>query len=175
MSTLIPPTTYAAAKYLGLAKQTVTQSRRQGRFPSPGPDGWDPADLDAWKASRMHDGGIRGTDTGKPTAGDLLEAKSRKIKADAIRAEHEAKIAERKLARLSGESVARKDVDGLLTHIAQRQQLILASIESELLPKFRTLPPEEWAAEWRAKEADIYEQMQKIVADWKPGDSEDEA
>jgi hypothetical protein len=139
-----------------------------GAFPQPSKDGWDAATLDAWQSMQKHDGGQQGG-TRKPVAVDLVQAKARKVHADAIRAEHEAKIAERKLARLSGESVDRKDVDGLLSHIAQRQQLVLATVESELLPKFRSLPPEEWAKEWRSKETEIYEAMQRIVDDWKPG------
>ena len=169
MTPKIPPNNSAAARYLGVSVVAVRSARRDAIFPAPSADGWDAAELDAWKASRRHDGGEQKKDTTKPLAVDLMEAKGRKIRADAIRAEHEAKIAERKLARLSGESVDRKDVDGLLSHIAQRQQLVLATVESELLPKFRSLPPEEWAKEWRSKETEIYEAMQRIVDDWKPG------
>lgn len=167
----IPATSAAAARYLGVSRQAIHQARSDGSFPAPGKDGWDTATLDAWQASRQHDGGPQGGKR-KPVAVDLVEAKARKIHADAIRAEHESKIAERKLARLCGESVDRKDVDGLLSHIAQRQQLVLATVESELLPKFRSLPPEEWAREWRSKETEIYEQMQRIVDDWKPGQTD---
>jgi hypothetical protein len=167
-------TNAAAAKYLGVSKPAITQARKSGSLPQPGPNGWSTADLDAWKACRRSDGGVQPKRTSGATPEEMLAAKQRKILADAIRAENEAELAAVKLARVRGEIVMRVSVDQLLRKIASRQKQVLVSLKSEYNPKLRQLTPDQWEAEADEFTDRMCREMQKLVAGWKP-EAEEEA
>jgi predicted DNA-binding transcriptional regulator AlpA len=164
----------AAADYLGVSRQTINKAKQGGSFPKKGPKGWQPSDLDAWKASRRTDGGLRAASTSAASPEDMLLAKQRKILADAIRAENEAELAAVKLARVRGEIVMRVSVDQLLRTIASRQKQVLIALKSELLPKLRALTASQWEAEADEFTDRMCREMQKLVAGWKP-EAEEEA
>lgn len=98
----------------------------------------------------------------------VLRARGRKIIADALRAEHEALIAELKLQRLRGESCDRRVVESTFRDVAARQAQILFSLHAELLPKLHVLSNEEWASEADAFLQRVCAPMAELLAGWDP-------